>query len=311
MELRHLRYFMAVAEELHFTRAAERLHIGQPPLSQQIQALEEELGVVLFDRNRRRVALTDAGQRFLIGVRRVFAETERAVEETRRAARGEIGELRVGYSASLPFTSFLPKVLHDYRETYPDVELKLSSLFSSEQYDALLGERLDIGLLRYSGRNVPAGIELHEISRDALLAVVNCNHPLAVQDSVALIDLKDEGFITYPHDVGARFNEHERQLCLAAGFEPLVVQEAREATTQIGLVAAGFGISLLPAPLACVKIEGVRYLPLRDHGADVLLAAATREGPHSALISGFLEVLSHAPGVPVWPDHNLGESSPV
>lgn len=311
MELRHLRYFIAVAEELHFTRAAERLHIGQPPLSQQIQSLEEELGVRLFDRTRRRVVLTEAGQHFLIGARRVFVEAERAVEEAQRAARGEIGQLRVGYSASLPFTSFLPKVLHDYCEKYPDVDLKLSGLFSAEQYDALLGDRLDIGLLRYSGRNVPAGIELHEISRDSLLVVVNSNNPLAAQDSVSLIDLKNESFITYPHDVGARFNEHERQLCLAAGFEPRVAQEAREATTQIGLVAAGFGISLLPAPLACVKIEGVRYLPLRDQGADVLLAAATRTGEHSALIAGFLEVLSHAPGVPVWPDHNFGESSPI
>ncbi len=301
MELRHLRYFVAVAEELHFTRAAERLHIGQPPLSQQIQALEEELGVVLFERNRRRVVLTEAGKHLLAGARRVFAETEHAIEETRRAARGEIGELRVGYSASLPFTSMLPKVLHDYRETHPYIELKLSSLFSVEQYDALLAKRLDIGLLRYSGRDVPTGIELYEISRDDLLVVINANHPLAQQESLALIDLKDEGFITYPHDVGGRFNEHERQLCLAAGFEPRVVQEAREATTQIGLVAAGLGISLLPAPLKCVKIDGVRYLPLRDRGADVLLAAATRVGQNSPLVQDFLDVLASMSGTQAKP----------
>ncbi len=296
MELRHLRYFIAVAEELHFTRAAERLHIGQPPLGQQIQALEEELGVQLFERNRRRVELTEAGKHLLAGARRVFAETERAVTEAQRAARGEIGELRVGYSASLPFTSMLPKVLHDYRETHPHIELKLSSLFSVEQYDALLANRLDIGLLRYSGRNVPDGIELYEISRDDLRVVINANHPLAKQESLALLDLKDEGFITYPHDVGGRFNEHERQLCLAAGFEPRVVQEAREATTQIGLVAAGLGIALLPAPLACVKIDGVRYLPLRDPGAHVLLAAATRTGQHSRQVQDFLDVLASMSG---------------
>lgn len=309
MELRHLRYFMAVAEELHFTRAAERLHIGQPPLSQQIQALEDELGVVLFERNRRRVALTEAGKRLLAGARRVFAETEHAVEEARRAARGETGELRVGYSASLPFTSFLPKVLHDYRELHPHIELKLSSLFSAEQYDALLAERLDIGLLRYSGRDVPAGIELHEISRDALRVVINTNHPLASQESLALVDLKNEGFITYPHDVGGRFNAHERQLCLAAGFEPQVVLEAREATTQIGLAAAGLGVALLPAPLECVKIDGVCYLPLRDPGAYVVLAAATRHGQNSILVNRFLDVLASASQGR--PDQSLGESSPI
>lgn len=309
MELRHLRYFMAVAEELHFTRAAERLHIGQPPLSQQIQALEEELGVQLFERNRRRVELTEAGKHLLAGARRVFAETERAVTEAQRAARGEIGELRVGYSASLPFTSFLPKVLHDYREAHPHIELKLSSLFSAEQYDALLAERLDIGLLRYSGRDVPAGISLHEISRDALRVVINASHPLACQASLALVDLKNEGFITYPHDVGGRFNAHERQLCLAAGFEPRVVQEAREATTQIGLVAAGLGVALLPAPLECVKIDGVCYLPLRDPGAYVVLAAATRHGQSSILVSRFLDVLASASQCRQ--DQSLGESSPI
>ncbi|MDR3413128.1 MAG: LysR substrate-binding domain-containing protein [Formivibrio sp.] len=291
MELRHLRYFLAVAEELHFTRAAARLHIGQPPLSQQIQALEEELGVVLFERNRRRVALTEAGKCFLAGTRRVFAEVERAVDDARRAARGEVGELRVGYSASLPFTSLLPRVLHDYRQMHPDVELTLSSLFSAEQYDALLAERLDVGLLRFSGVDVPTGIALHEISRDVLRVVIHESHPLAQQASIALIELKDEGFITYPHDLGARFNIHERQLCLAAGFDPKVVQEAREATTQIGLVAAGFGVALLPAPLECVRIDGVRYVPLQDETAYVVLAAATRRGRLPKMISDFLDVL--------------------
>lgn len=291
MDLRHLRYFLAVAEELHFTRAAERLHIAQPPLSQQIHALEEELGVVLFERNRRRVALTEAGKRFLVGVRTVLAETERMVDETRRTARGEIGELRVGYSASLPFTSLLPRVLHDYRQQHPEVELTLSSLFSAEQYDALLAERLDIGLLRFSGLDVPAGIALHEISRDVLRVVIHESHPLARQSQIALAQLKDEGFITYPHDVGARFNVHERQLCLAAGFEPKVVQETREATTQIGLVAAGFGVALLPAPLECVHIDGVRYVPLSDETAYVILAAATRRGCSSQMVNDFMQIL--------------------
>lgn len=291
MELRHLKYFMVVAEELHFTRAAERLNIGQPPLSQQIQALEDELGVLLFERTRRKVELTEAGKRLLTGARRVFAETEHAVEEARRAARGDVGELRVGFSASIPFTSLLPKVLHDYREAHPGVELTLSGLFSAEQYDALLAGRLDVGLLRYAGTEIPPEIELHEITRDALRVVIHENHPLAKNESVWLAELKNEGFITYPHDMGERFNLQERQLCLAAGFEPRVVQEAREATTQIGLVAAGFGVALLPQPLECVHIDGVRYLPICDEGAYVTLAAAVRRGNPSPLITDFLSVL--------------------
>jgi DNA-binding transcriptional LysR family regulator len=291
VELRHLRYFRVLAEELHFTRAAERLHIGQPPLSLQIRALEEELGVTLFERTRRHVALTEAGKRLLIGCQRIFNETEHAVEETKRAARGEIGELRIGYSASLPFTSLLPKVLHDYRERHPHIKLMLSSLFSAEQFDALLAQRLDIGLLRDTGGAVPNGIELHEVSRDALRAVIHTGHPLAKRKSISLIELKNDDFIAYPQDLGERFNVQERQLCLTAGFEPNVVQEAREATTQIGLVAAGFGVALLPQPMECVHIAGVCYLPLKDPRAYVRLAIATRQGHNSSLVHDFLEVL--------------------
>ena len=282
---------MVLAEELHFTRAAERLHIGQPPLSLQIQALEEELGVTLFARNRHSVALTEAGKKLMEGCRRIFDETEHAVVETRRAARGETGELKVGYSASLPFTSLLPKVLHDYRERHPHIKLELSSLFSAEQYDALLTKRLDIGLLRDTGGTVPRGIAMYEVNRDALRAVVHVNHPLANRPAISLAELKDDDFITYPRIMSERFNVQERELCLAAGFEPNIAQEAREATTQIGLVAAGFGVALLPEPMECVKIDGVRYLPLTDPRAYIRLAAAIRKGETSSLVQDFLDVL--------------------
>lgn len=296
MDFRHLRYFKVLAEELHFTRAAERLHIGQPPLSLQIQALEEELGVTLFERNRHSVSLTEAGKRLLKGCQRIFDETEHAIEETRRAARGEIGELRVGYSASLPFTSLLPSVLHDYRENHPHIQLQLSSLFSAEQYDALLAKQLDIGLLRNNGNPAPKGITLFEVTRDALRAVVHIGHPLAQRESISLIELKNEDFIMYPRDMRERFNVQERQFCLESGFDPKIVQEAREATTQIGLVAAGFGVALLPAPMECVKIDGVRYLPLTDARAYISLAAAIRKTECSDLVQDFLDILLPAAG---------------
>lgn len=290
MDLRHLKYFLAVAEELSFSRAAERLHISQPPLSLQVHALEEELGTALFTRTSRKVVLTEAGKKLLIHARRILADLDRAVLETRRAGRGETGELRIGFSASLPFTSVLPRVLREYGETHPAVDVQLTSMLSGEQFEALLRNQLDVGLLRYSGVGAPSGVELHEIARDPLRVVVNANHRLANAPAVTLAELRDEGFITYPYqaDAGPGFNMQERRLCQAAGFEPRVVQEAREATTQIGLVAAGFGVALLPEPLACVHIEGVRYIPLSDEGAYMTLAAAVRHGNDSPLVRDFL-----------------------
>lgn len=292
MELRHLRYFVAVAEELHFSRAAERLHIGQPPLSQQIQALESELGVLLFERSKRRVALTEAGKRFLTSARQILAETEYAAEQARRAARGEVGELRIGFTSSLPFTSVLPGVIHDYRQHYPQVTLTLREMFTTDQFGALLAGRLDIGFVRYDGLETPDGVLLRELRRDPLRAVLNARHPLAGAASLSLADLRNEGFVMYPQDAGSGLNPLIRRLCRSAGFEPKVVQEAREATTQIGLVAAGVGMAVLPSPLECVRMEGVRYVPLMDDGAHLSLGVAIRSGPAPALVEGFLAELA-------------------
>lgn len=292
MELRHLRYFVAVAEELHFTRAAERLHIGQPPLSQQIQALEEELGVLLFVRSKRRVALTDAGQRFLVSARRILADTEAAAEQARRAARGEVGELRIGFTSSLPFTTLLPGVLNDYRRRHPQVTLTLREMFTAEQFKALATNRLDIGFVRYTNVTAPPELTVREIHRDPLRLVINQHHPLAGEKALSFAQLRDESFISYPHDAGTGLSIMLRQLGMAAGFEPKVVQEAREATTQIGLVAAGLGMAVLPSPLECVRIGGVRYIPLLDAEAYLSLAVATRAEPPSVLLAGFLARLA-------------------
>jgi DNA-binding transcriptional LysR family regulator len=288
MELRHLRYFVAVAEELHFTRAAERLHIGQPPLSQQIQALEEELGVQLFARSKRRVALTEAGQRFLVSARQILADTEQAAEQARRAARGEVGELRIGFTSSLPLTPLLPGVLNDYRRRHPQVTLTLREMFTTDQFDALMAERLDVGFVRYTNVTAPPGLALREIHRDPLRVVINQRHPLAGEKSLSFAQLRDEAFISYPHDAGTGLSVMLRQLGLAAGFEPKVVQEAREATTQIGLVAAGLGVAILPSPLECVRLSGVRYVPLTETNAYLSLAVAIRAETPSPLLEGFL-----------------------
>jgi len=275
MELRHLRYFVAVAEELHFTRAAQRLHIAQPPLSQQIRALEAELGVQLFVRTRRSVALTDAGQALLARSREVLAITQALPEELRRVERGEVGVLRIGFSSTLPLTRVLRDVVADHRRTHPDVALQLREMHTARQFDALRQGEMDVGLVRYNER-APDGLRLEVLRRDPLRLAVPAGHRFALRRSVAIAECRDEAFIGFPGDAGTGTAPVLKSLCAQAGFEPRIAQEAREATTQIGLVAAGLGIAVLPAPLEVVQIEGVRYIPLEDEGATLVMSAAVR-----------------------------------
>ncbi len=291
MELRHLRYFVTVAEELHFTRAAERLHIGQPPLSQQIQALEAESGVQLFQRSKRRVLLTTAGERLLVRARRLLADAEAAAEEARRAGRGEVGELRIAFTSSMPLAGVLPDSLRHYRERYPAVSLKLEEMFSGDQYLALQQQRLDVGFVRYNGDEVVPGIHRRELRRDRLCVVIRRDHPLAAHARLAFAELRDEGFIVYPPGVSTGLPALIRQLAQAAGFQPRIAQTSGEAMTQIALVAAGLGIAILPSPLACVQLDGVCYIPLTDAAAYLSMAVATREQESSPLVAAFLDVL--------------------
>ncbi|MCB1910153.1 MAG: LysR family transcriptional regulator [Rhodocyclaceae bacterium] len=295
MELRHLRYFVAVAEELNFRRAAERLHIGQPPLSIQIRALEEELGVRLLERSKRRVSLTEAGNRFLRRAREILAAAAEAIDEARQAARGELGSLRVGFTSSLPYTSILPDLLVAYRRRYPAVELQLKEMFTTDQLAAIAEDRLDVGLVRYVGGELPAGVEVREIGSDPLCLVLAASHPLADREMVRFAELADEGFIGFPDGVGTGLPDILRRLCRQAGFEPRVVQTAREATTQVGLVGAGIGVALLPAPLACIRLPRVRYVPIADDGASFVLSVASPR-TLSPQLAGFLEVLREVSG---------------
>jgi DNA-binding transcriptional LysR family regulator len=291
MELRHLRYFVAVAEELHFTRAAERLHIAQPPLSQQIRALETELGVQLFERTRRSVALTDAGHALLIRAREVLSVAQALPQELQRVARGEVGQLRIGFSSTLPLTKLLRDVVADHRRSLPGVALNLREMHSQQQFEGLRRGELDVGLVRYNER-APEGIRLEVLRRDPLRLVVPSSHRFARRKSVAIAECRDEAFIGFPGDAGTGTAPLLKRLCAEAGFEPNIAQEAREATTQIGLVAAGLGIAVLPAPLEAVRIEGVRYVPLEGEGALLVMSAATRVGEASERVLGFVRRVS-------------------
>ena len=287
MELRHLRYFVAVAEELHFTRAALRLNIAQPPLSQQIRALEGELGVQLFLRTRRSVALTDAGHALLVRAREMLAAARSLPGELQRVARGEVGLLRIGFSSTLPLTKLLRDVVADHRRTHPDVALNLREMHSQQQFDGLLRGELDVGLVRYN-ESAPEGIRLVVLRRDPLRLVVPARHRFARRKSVAIAECRDEPFIGFPGDAGTGTGPLLKRLCAQAGFEPRIAQEAREATTQIGLVAAGLGIAVLPAPLEAVRIEGVHYVSLEDAGALLVMSVATRADEASERVSQFV-----------------------
>jgi len=291
MELRHLRYFVAVAEELHFTRAALRLNIAQPPLSQQIRALEEELGVQLFARTRRSVALTDAGQALLPRARELLATTQALPEELQRVARGEIGQLRIGFSSTLPLTKVLRDVVADHRHTHPDVALHLREMHTQLQFEGLRRGELDVGLVRYN-EHAPEGIRLVLLRRDPLRLVVPAAHRFARRRSVAIAECRDEAFIGFPGSAGTGTGPLLNRLCAQAGFEPRIAQEAREATTQIGLVAAGLGIAVLPAPLEAVRIEGVRYVALEGEEAMLVMSAATRADESSERVLGFVRRVS-------------------
>src|ERR1700754_4042599 len=226
MELRHLRYFVAVAEELHFTRAALRLNIAQPPLSQQIRALEQQLGVQLFVRTRRSVALTDAGRTLLARSREMLAAAQALPGELQRVARGEVGLLRIGFSSTLPLTKVLRDVVADHRRRHPDVALNLREMHSQLQFDGLRRGELDVGLVRYNER-APDGIRLQLLRRDPLRLVVPAAHRFAKRRSVAIADCRDEAFIRFSGDAGTGTGPLLKRLCAAEGFEPRIAQEAR------------------------------------------------------------------------------------
>jgi DNA-binding transcriptional LysR family regulator len=264
MELRHLRYFVAVAEELSFTRAAERLHIGQPPLSQQIQALEAEIGARLFERNKRRVLLTEAGRLFLADARRMLALSEQAKETARRAHLGEAGELRVGFTFSTPFTPLFAKVVRRYRQQYPGVLLTFHEMTTMRQLAKIEARELDVGFVRPASMPLPHTVALTMLRSDPVRLVLPADSPLARQEHIAVEDLAGQAFVVFPKDAGTGIYHQIVDLCRAAGFTPQVAMEAGEPSTIIGLVAAGCGISVLPGSFEGVHMEGVVYRPLGD-----------------------------------------------
>ena len=287
MELRHLQYFVAVAEELHFGRAAQRLNMAQPPLSQQIRHLEEELGVQLFQRTRRHVELTDAGQAFLQEARLTLAQAEHAVKIARQAGRGEIGKLTIGFVGSATYEA-LPSIIRNFQERYPDVELILRELTTTQQVHALHDKRIHIGILRPPINDDT--LVLETLIKEPIVLALPENHPLSRQSSLTVEALAHEHFILFPRHLGPGLYDQIIGLCQQAGFSPQVTQEAIQMQTILGLVATGLGIALIPASAQHLRCTGVIYRRL-DTNIYVELAMAWRKDDASPVLQAFLKTI--------------------
>jgi DNA-binding transcriptional LysR family regulator len=285
MELRHLRYFVAVAEECHFGRAAERLHIAQPPLSLQIKQLENELGVTLLNRSTRRVELTAAGMAYLDRARAILAAVAAAGDEAGRVAAGGIGRLAIGFTGSATY-ELLPTLARVLRAEFPGIELDLKGeMLTPDQVDALHDRTLDIGFLRPPVH--ARDIDVRLLRREPLIAVLPETHSLAGSDTVRLANLRDEPFITYPSHHRSVVYDAVLDACQRVGFSPAKVQEVAETSTLVAFVAAGLGVALVPASVRHLKITGATYRPLAGTTEEVALAVATRvdeSSPHVARV---------------------------
>ena len=266
MDLRQFRYFVAVAEELHFTRAAARLNIGQPPLSLQIQIIERELGVMLLKRTRRNVELTPAGHLFLHEARLALLQAERAVQTVTRAAKGEMGTLRLSFITSVPLVEVFTGAVRAFRNASPDVHLELRSRASVKIIDDVLLGTVDVGFTRPSISTVlPTSLDILPVYEDKLMAVLPVDHPLANETGpLPISSLKNDKFVLRPRGSGTGFYEQVFDICAEAGFSPQIVQEAVEATTTLGLVAAGVGITIAPEALRKINVHGVVWRDLAD-----------------------------------------------
>jgi DNA-binding transcriptional LysR family regulator len=289
IELRHLRYFVALAEELHFTRAARRLGISQPPLSQQIRQMEEELATPLFERGKRRVALTEAGRMLLAEARATLDQAARAEMVARRAGRGELGELRVGLFASAPLLPEFAATVLAFRQKRPDVRLALQEGPTMWQVEALQKRELDAGFLRCPSRDdIPPGFAAVELTRERLVVVMRRDHRLARRGAVPVEALEGEAMIFFARSVGTTLHGQLHALCRRAGFTPRIAQEARENSTIMGLVAAGLGLAVVPDSLSSIRVPGVVRRPLDSAEATTATwLAVPREGP-SSLARAFL-----------------------
>ncbi|MFC8427138.1 LysR family transcriptional regulator [Streptomyces sp. NPDC057253] len=289
MDLRHLRYFVAVAEERHFGRAAERLHMAQPPLSQQIRQLETELGVQLLHRTTRRVDLTEAGRAYLDRARGILAEVDEAAHHARLVATGSVGHLAIGCVGSATY-SLLPALSRRLTEELPGVDFSFrGEMLAPDQVEALRTGAIDVALLRPPAADL--SLTVHTLRRDRLVVAVPVDHALARRKRLRAADLADQDLIVHSADRRSVMYDVVLGLLRDAGVEPRIRHEVGETSTLVTLVAGGLGLAIVPEPVTALTLAGVAYLPLAGPDARVELAVAHRADraePHLARAVGII-----------------------
>jgi DNA-binding transcriptional LysR family regulator len=259
VDIRQLRYFVAVAEELHFGKAAKRLHMEQPPLSQQIQRLERNLGCKLFER-KPKVALTEAGKTLLGVARRTISQVNRGLEMTRQVGRGGVGSLSIGFAASA-ILGPLPEIIRLYRKKFPEVMIRLQELTPAEEIESIRANHIDLGLVRE--RDNSNALKYEIIVKEPFGVLLPPNHPLSKRKkSLSPEMLVNENFIHFPRETAPTLYEQIAEICRSAGFNPQIAQETSEWLTEVSLVEAGLGVAIVPASVGRLKLGGVTFVSL-------------------------------------------------
>jgi DNA-binding transcriptional LysR family regulator len=288
MDLRQIRYFLTLADELNFTRAAGRLHISQPPLTRQIQQLEASMGVVLFERTTRGVALTQAGQVFLEEARKLVALADQAANKTRLAHTGQMGRLDIGIFGSATL-NVIPTLLIELRKTHPAIVITLQNTTKTELIDAVRGRRLDIGFNRVLP-DLP-DLKVETVMIENLYVAVHKDHPLARRRVLGVRDLVNQALIVFPNNVRPTFADTVVALCMDEGFTPNIVHEVGDVMTCIALVSAGLGMAVVPESAANLQLPGVRYHLLRSPAAKVDLSCIYHADNSSPALAVFLDIV--------------------
>lgn len=292
MDVRQLKYLIAVTEEMNFGRAAERLHIAQSALSRQIHLLEEEIGVRLLVRNKRApIRLTEAGNLFLAAARASLEHFERTELVGRRLGRGELGKVKIGYVASATFSGLLPATAFAYRQQWPAVDLDLTEMESGPQVEALSAGEIDIGFLR-PRPGYPPEIEVVVMSREPVMLALRRDHPLAEGNRpIRAADLAECRFIVPQVDDELGFALHAATIARHGGFTPQFSHHVRDFISALSMVGVGLGMAVVPASLQCVQLADIVYRPLADCSVSAELTAAFRRDEHSPAIANFIAML--------------------
>lgn len=294
MELRHLRYFVAVAEELHFRRAAERLHISQPPLSLQISQLEEEVGVRLFERTRQRVLLTTAGRTFLVHAYQILQKADAAKQAASLAALGEAGELRIGFTQSVKFIPRFLRTLKEFRRRFPGVALSMQEMDSVSQINALVERRIELGIMPRPYEPVPFTVKLTTLLIDNMVLATAQDSELGMRQFVSIEDLRSRPLICTPRFSGFGLHQHLTRICWANGFAPEILQESETLASIVVLVATGLGSAVLPQSIATIGVPGVAFVPFAPGLAAVENCVATHAEHEDSLATQLHQMLQEA-----------------